>query len=537
MPPAPPRSTPLALLAGVLAWGAVTAPGVAQTTGTGTTGGSSGERSSRNTFPGDFPQGDFQQAMPQPVFFPPSPPPLGRSLPAAAGAGNSGRFAAPAELAGFINELFYPQLGVRLASGTLTPKLRAQLDRYRAEKLALQNELRAEIDRLRPVPPAERTAAFAALAAKQAARLAALEADAETLRRDLYIGDRAWGALRQWRLGDGDRRGYSPVEIAQVMRAFAYYENGLTAAQRRLLREIALELINATDTAANAAAAQPYVFFPPEPARVLIPDDVPGDVAAQIAVYETRKSVLKKELYDTVYARDNQSFTFLRANPLKTLADNHAARLDELETLAEEIRRGLARTGEPETVTERSPLSLAQQADVIAWLRRAADAQRTAAEKVEAVAAENRGQGIAVTYRFDYDGLKFNVGQSRGGRGGAPTPEVIARASAVHAQVAAIAEDYSQQLNDLIKQRDDLRAEIGRALKLTGPAADRAFATAVRVTSARETEAGYRDYRVAVFQPGLSAAQRRILFDAVIEQLNLPLPRGELQPTRRSPTW
>lgn len=534
MPPAPPCPLPRALLAGALALAGVTSPGAAQATGAGATG---GDRSGRSTLPGDFPSADFQQSVPQPVFFPPNPPPLGRSLPAGAPAAPSGRFAAPAELAGFVNETFYPQLAARLVSGTLTPRLRAQVDRYRAEKLALQNELRAEIDRLRPQPPAERISAFAALAAKQAARLAALEADAETLRRDLHIGDRAWGALRQWRLGDGDRRGYSPVEIAQVMRAFSYYENGITAAQRRLLREIALELINAADTAANATAAQPYVFFPPEPARVLIPDDVPADVAAQIATYETRKSVLKKELYDTVYTRDSQSFTFLRANPLKALADNHAARLEELDTLAEEIRRGLARTGEPETVTERSPLSLAQQADVVAWLRRATDAQRAAAEKVEAIAVENRGSGIAVTYRFDYDGLKFNVGQSRGGRGGPPPPDLLARAAAVHAQVAAVAEEYSQQLNDLIKQRDDLRAEVGRALKLTGAAADRAFATAVRVTSARESEAGYRDYRVAVFQPGLSPAQRRILFDAVIEQLNLQLPRGELQPTRRAPTW
>jgi len=521
----------------MLALAAAATPASAQTTGTGGTGGSGGERASRNAFPGDFPPTEFQASVPQPVFFPPNPPPLGRSLPATPATGATGRFAAPAELAGFVNEPFYPQLAVRLSAGALPPKLRGQLDRYRAEKLSLQNELRAEIDRLRPVPPAERTSAFAALAAKQAARLAALEADAETLRRELHIADRAWGALRQWRLGDGDRRGYSPIEIAQVMRAFSYYENGLAPAQRRLLREIALELVNAADSAANAAAAQPFVFFPPEPARVTIPDDVPADVAASIATYETRKSVLKKELYDTVYARDGQSFTFLRANPLKTLAENHASRLEELETLAEEIRRGLARTGEPETVTERSPLSLAQQAEVVAWLRRATEAQRAAAEKAEAIAAENRGGGLTVTYRFDYDGLKFNVGQSRGGRGGPPPADLMARAATVHAKLAAVAEEYSQQLNDLIKERDELRAEVGRALKLTGAAADRAFATAVRVTSARETESGYRDYRVAVFQPGLSPAQRRILFDAVTEQLNLPLPRGELQPTRRSPTW
>jgi hypothetical protein len=37
----------------------------------------------------------------------------------------------------------------------------------------------------------------------------------------------------------------------------------------------------------------------------------------------------------------------------------------------------------------------------------------------------------------------------------------------------------------------------------------------------------YRDYQAAVLMPGLSAGQRRLLFDAAVEQLDLPLPSGE----------
>jgi hypothetical protein len=59
----------------------------------------------------------------------------------------------------------------------------------------------------------------------------------------------------------------------------------------------------------------------------------------------------------------------------------------------------------------------------------------------------------------------------------------------------------------------------------------------MRVATARETASVYRDYRVALFQPGLSPEQRRLLFDGVMEQLELPLPRGELQPVYRAPTW
>ena len=58
----------------------------------------------------------------------------------------------------------------------------------------------------------------------------------------------------QWRLGDSEKRGFSPLEIAQVMRSYAYYENGLPAAQRRLLLEIAVELQMAADNVENATA-------------------------------------------------------------------------------------------------------------------------------------------------------------------------------------------------------------------------------------------------------------------------------------------
>jgi hypothetical protein len=37
----------------------------------------------------------------------------------------------------------------------------------------------------------------------------------------------------------------------------------------------------------------------------------------------------------------------------------------------------------------------------------------------------------------------------------------------------------------------------------------------------------YKDYQEAVMMPGLSAGQRRLLFDAAVEHLDLPLPAGE----------
>ncbi len=90
----------------------------------------------------------------------------------------------------------------------------------------------------------------------------------------------------------------------------------------------------------------------------------------------------------------------------------------------------------------------------------------------------------------------------------------------------------------LINEREAIRVEIGRTLSQAKAAAiDNALYTAMRVVTAKETEGQYREYRVAVFQPGLSPGQRRLLFDHVMEKLELPLPRGEFQPVVRGNSW
>ncbi|MFM7750204.1 MAG: hypothetical protein ACKPB0_07290, partial [Opitutaceae bacterium] len=254
-----------------------------------------------------------------PVFFPPTPPPLGRALPRSNPP--AGRLAAPPEMAAYVNEPFYPALATRLALKRLPDRLKVRVEEYRRTKVALLAELRAGLERAQTLSPAERAAAFEALAGKQAGPLRTLEETAEALRRDLGSSDLSWNAYRQWHLGDNERRGFSPSEIAQVMRAAAYYQDALLPAQRRLLREISLELLNAGENPEAAAANHPYLFFPPEPARITVPPDLPPEVAAKLADYETRKSALKKELFDAVFAHDGRRFAFFRPNPLKALAE------------------------------------------------------------------------------------------------------------------------------------------------------------------------------------------------------------------------
>lgn len=487
-------------------------------------------------FSGDgFPSRSFLRA---PIFFPPNPPPLGRAIPATTAP--AGRFLAPPELAAYVNEPFYPQLGSRLHAKSLTDKLRAQLDQYRAAKRQVQTELRDEIEKLRDAEPAERVNQLTALARRQAPRLLELERNAEQLRRDLQDRDQTWSALREWRLGDNPRRAYSPLEIAQVMRSYAFYQAGLLPAQRRLLREISLELQMAEPDTATATVSQPHLFFPPEPARVLLPDNAPAEVAAKMAAYQTKKSQLKKELYDTIYSHDGERFSFL-SGTLKKLVERQTARIAELEKLAEEIRVGLTAVPEPPQISERSALPARLQSRVADLVAALGAAQKEANAALQSILARNRNLPMQTSHRFDTEGLKYVV-IARGGRGGRggppPSPEDLKRIEAVRAEHAAVADTYGRKLAEVLNEKDAIAKEVGETLGLTKPEAiNTALVTAIRVATAKESEGAYRDYRVAVFQPGLSPEQRRLLFDGVIERLELPLPRGELQPVQRGSTW
>ena len=472
-----------------------------------------------------------------PVFFPPTPPPLGRALPRSQIP--AGRLAAPPEMAAFVNEPFYPALATRLALKRLPDRLKTRVEEYRRAKVARLTELRAALEQARALAPAERAATLSAFAGRQAAALRAQEETAEALRRDLGSSDLSWNAYRQWHLGDNERRGFSPAEIAQVMRAAAYYQDALLPAQRRLLREISLELLNAGENPEAAAANHPYLFFPPEPARITVPAGLPGDVAAKAAEYETRKSGLKKELYDAVFAHDGRRFAWFRPNPLKALAENQRPRLAELEALAEEIRRGLADQPDAVPVMERTPLTPALQVRLNALLQDIGGAQRRAVERIESILAETRDLPMQASYRFEAEGLRFVVIPSRAARGGgAIPPATLDKIVAARERISQAGSDYDQRLATLLAERDAIRLEAAKILGTRESARlDQAIGTAVRVANARETEAAYVEYRQALFEPGLSPEQRRLLFDGAIERLELPLPRGELQPVTRAPTW
>lgn len=466
-----------------------------------------------------------------PIFFPPDPPPLEGSR-MRDGAASRHRIPAPDELAAYVGEPFYAALGTRLSTGTLSQKLRQQLESYRAERGALVDELRAELERLRPADAAARRQAWAALAVRQGPRLAAVEQQAEQLRVNLVAPHGDWRAQREWALGQQTDRGFSPAEVAQVMRAYASYENSLLPAQRRLLREIAIELLLAGDPSASAAAAPAAVFFPPEPARVVLPADLPADLAARLALYQTKKATLKKELYDTITAEDGMNFGFLRVR-LSRLPEKQAAALTELEQLAEQIRVGLAQLPVTRAEPPRSRLPPALTARLHALMRERATLHRETTARVVAAIAQSPPGAVRATYSYEPTGLHYVVVPLAAAHSG-PAGQNAGAAEKLRAQLAGIAEDYGRRVARSINDADGIYREAAEFLGSKSPATiDAALQAARRAAVPDEKAAAFQEYRLAVLEPGLSPGQRRLLFAAALEKLELPLPAGQLQPTAR----
>ncbi len=314
--------------------------------------------------------------------------------------------------------------------------------------------------------------------------------------------------------------------------------------QRRLLREISLELAMAGEDAVAAQAAQPFMFFSPEPARVLLPDDLPADLAGKVAAYQTKKSALKKELYDAVYKSDSAMLSLLRQIALKSLAKKQAPQLAELEPLAEEIRSGLAALPSPtRRRTSTSPLPPILSARLDAVVRAGGALQKETMQKIEAVRAEIVDEPVALSYSFEGSGLKFTV-TPRLGRFVRSDPNrpiadgIAARMRQVENTMAEIASEFGHRLADLVNESESIRADAAVALGQTNRRViDAALAGARENSALKESEDAFNEYRFAVFEPGLSPEQRRLLFGGAIAKLDLPLLRGEYQPTRRAQQW
>ena len=462
-----------------------------------------------------------------PVFvFPPVPPPLGAEYSLLGPLGT--RTPAPPELAAYVDEWFYPLLGARLIEDDLPKALRAQIQAYRATKVALQNELRSRIAALKDADPAERERQLGAFALVQAPKIVALETTAEKIRSDLQpvglFGSRAGNGdsaeKSGWRLRAGRDAPATPEERwreSAAMRGVAFYQEGLSTAQRRLLLAAAVELETAAGSppGANPTPAEGWLLhFSPEPASIRLLANLPAPLAKKISEYVATKKGLTTELCDTL-RRNNDAGGSTRTEALKRLAADQAPRIAALEVVAEEIRRELTDVPNPPGPPAPLPLPPELMARISVYRGHKLAVLKT----LHALLADPARTADAVPVAG----------------GGNTAPPVVVQPANLRVSV----EEFNRRQSALIGELNAERAAIREALSDYGRATNRPtdrksiddlLKDFENARQQQEIWDRYRDYQAAVLLPGLSPEQRRLLFSAAVEQLALPLPAGVPMP-------
>lgn len=462
----------------------------------------------------------------RPIFFPPLIPALGEPIPSNSTRASLAKFAPPNVLASYVYEPFYAPLSPLLFTEDLDRRRREKLDGYRAARTAALAALQARLDSLQAADADRRRQELSAFAAEQAATLAALESTAEELRGNFVNGGffqvgSDWNDTRRWRLGD-DTRWESTTDEIKVMTAAAFFQDGLSPAQRRLLRELAMELtdsLQSPDADISLATPGPFFYFAPETARIRLPAELPPALAEKIAAYQESKSALKAELREVLYKQDRAFFDYKRVNALKALAEQQAARLAALEQQAEEIRLGLAPLPNPARPPA-LPLPAELSRRISSYLAQKSEWQRTMLARLESLRAdfpEDR-----VEYVRQGNGLIIQIVANR--RSSAAT---TTKRAAAQADLATFNQEQGRRFGVLAREKETLRAEVLKVVssvagQATNRSIDQLLAQFTYAFNQQERWERYHDYETAVLQPGLSPAQRRLLFGAAVEKLDLP---------------
>jgi len=457
------------------------------------------------------------------VYFPPNPPPLGVEVAAAARGKGPARSDAPEVLSDYVGEHFYAPLSSRLAARQLPPAMVNTITEYLGLRTAFLAELREHIYGIKDADAATRLRLNAELARVQTPKLVALEASADQIRRDLYharaLGrdEFDWNELRQWKLGAGQLkrpREENAVLEYQVQRAATYFQDGLSPAQRRLLREVAMETEDRVFRSNSPPVSEyGFMFFSPETARVRLPSGLPEEVIARLDGFDREKAALKTELRDAIYAADSHRFISYRAHDLEELARKQSARLAGLEELAEDIRRelvkirALTRPQAPNPLPELLGEMVGQfkedrgrlQRDLIGRVQAAHASIKPPASRDPADQADYRDRLSAATEQVTKKFEEESLGRF---------------------------EQLQRDLEAIVAFIEKLTSEDDEILQ-SGSAESIVTAFMARQ---RKLESAF-EYHTALFEPGLSPEQRRLLFGAAIRLMELPLPGSELQPT------
>lgn len=469
------------------------------------------------------------------AFFPPVPPPLESEIPVLAPL-DSGPPASP-ELSAFVGEVFYPFLGVRLAYGELSKSLRAQILAYRGAKVAQEVALHSRILALRDADPGTRAAQLSALAETQGPRIADLEKMAEQILSDLrqlrVLGMAVeFSDLYEkpgWRELAAGATPADPAGLhakAEAVRGLAFYMAGLSPAQRHLLFEESVELNDrARGGPSDSVPALRTLYFSPEGSRIRIPASLPEPLETQIAQYVAAKDALKEEIREAL-KRTAEDLRDPRTDAFVKLGEDQAPRFAALDAKAEEIRVGLAAIPNPPgppaaptlppDLTARISTYRAHKVELLRKLRSMLASPTPAASSARPTQAQAEADPAQSALAWMHDGSSRTEVQS----------------TELRVSVGEFDRVQSELIEALNKEENAIREQLAAYARSTnGPTDRKSINDLLRdFEDARQRQEiwdKYRDYQDAVLMPGLSAGQRRILFDAAVEQLDLPLPSGD----------
>jgi hypothetical protein len=460
-----------------------------------------------------------------PIFLPPIPPALAERK---ASAFRQVPKDYPTGLIELVGETFYMPYGTLYYTKALSPKRIARVEAYRASRDQLAAALRATLERSKGLASAERQRIRLELANQQHGALEALEAEAESIRRDLTESrvfrnsDDGSDLIRSAEALDRHTTAIDPKFVYPLVAA--QYHDGFSVEQRMLLQEIAIEQRLATRKSTPGEAEDQtsnYIFFSPATARIRLPVKLATETIDALHRFDEQKKALKAEL---LAAMERGNFIFLsgRARNYAQLAKMQAPAFMALNTLSEEIRTELSRIPYPDApsksdlapdLTRRIGSALRQKAELQRELGGRFKTVRDALPK-ERVEIVRKGKALAVRV--------VESGDVRANK------EQLVK---LLADLNTFNRDLELRYLALADEMDALRHEIqAKADERAGnpmQGVDQLITDFARSYTTQENWKRFADYYSAVLEPGLSPEQRRLLYKIAL----VDIYRAEMKPS------
>ncbi len=427
------------------------------------------------------------------VFLPPLPPALGQTEP------DPATLTYPVALVEHVGETFFMAHGSLHFRRLLKPVHIRRITTYRETRDHLLGELREALTAAGKLPAADSAKSLGEFATRQESALRALEDQAEKIRTDLtYLDDgtAVINLLEKFPPGESDaqRDYFSEIHAA-------HFQDGLSIEQRHLLLELAFESLLPLATGDNATD-----FFLPASARLRWPADPDAKLAPLLKEYRALHVHLRDELRREILQLNR---TGSRSKQHTALATQQAPRFDELHRLAERVRVAAA-----ELPASDRPAPTEFPSELMRMVGQAVADKDTFQAKAKLILTKLGREFAPLRFKLVFrDKVPVIEAQPA-----AEQPVGTAVLKRLKETNQSLLRDYQALSTDMETARFALQ-RYRESLGAGAPEAGKLSAQLVQAYIREETWRRYADYRTAVLTPGLSPAQRRLLFNAALRDL------------------